>query len=221
MTHIQLQPHVGYGLIGDRCVFLDVARDRYFALPPSIERVFRQLSAADEPTLPEGPDRDRLLGTGLFRTDSLRGRGLRAATVPPCAASVLDESARPRAGLRAILAARASIGRARKQLATRSLHEIVDAIHESRHAATPADDAAGEDAARLFLAARTLLPVDPRCLLDCLALLDWLGDHAKPATLVFGVRLEPFAAHCWLQTDRLYLTDTADALGAFTPVFSV
>jgi hypothetical protein len=35
---------------------------------------------------------------------------------------------------------------------------------------------------------------------------------------VFGVRLDPFAAHCWLQTDRLLLTDAADALGVFTPV---
>jgi hypothetical protein len=222
MTYIQLESHVGYGLVGDRPVFLDLARDRYLALPPPIERAFAQLCALDEPVLPEGPDRELLLGTGLFRTGSLLGRGLKPATVPLCSTSLLDENARPRAGLRAILAVRASVGRARKQLASRPLREIVDAIRESRYAARPADNGAtGEDAARVFLAARALLPVVPHCLLDCLALLDWLGEDAKPATLVFGVREDPFTAHCWLQTDSLLLTDTADALGAFTPVHSV
>ena len=222
MTYIQLESHVGYGLVGDRPVFLDLARDRYLALPPPIERAFAQLCALDEPVLPEGADRELLLGTGLFRTGSLLGRGVKHATVPPCSASLLDEPARPRAGLRAILAARASVGRARKQLAGRPLREIVDAIRENRFAARPDDTSAGiEDAARLFLAARALVPVERCCLLDCLAVLDWLGDEAKPAMLVFGVREDPFTAHCWLQTDSLLLTDTADALGAFTPVHAI
>jgi hypothetical protein len=222
MVYIQLQSHVSYGLVGDRPVFLDLAADRYLALPPPIEHAFRQLCAQDEPVLPEGPDRELLLGTGLFRTGSLMGRGVKPATVPPCSTSLLDESARPRAGLKAFLAARSSVGRARKQLASRPLREIVDAIRESRYGAPPDDTgAAAEDAARLFLAARALLPVEPRCLLDCLALLDWLGEDAKPAILVFGVRRDPFAAHCWLQTDRLLLTDAADTLGTFTPVLSV
>lgn len=222
MTYIQLQAHVGYGLVGDRPVFLDLARDRYLALPPPVEHVFKQLRALDEPVLPEGPERDLLLGTGLFRTGSLLGRGVKPATVPPCSASLLDETARPRAGLGAILAARASVRHARKQLATRPLREIVDAIRESRYAARPENTGdAGEDAARLFLAARALVPIEPRCLLDCLAMLDWLGDDAKPATLVFGVREDPFTAHCWLQTDTLLLTDATDALGAFTPVHAI
>jgi hypothetical protein len=222
MTYIQLQSHVSYGLVGDVPVFLDLARDRYLALPPSIEHAFTQLRAQDEPVLPKGPDRELLLGTGLFRTGSLMGRGLKPATVALCSTSLLDESVRPRAGLRAILAARASVGRARRQLASRPLREIVDAIRESRYGVRPKDtSAAVEDAARLFLAARALLPVEPRCLLDCLAMLDWLGENAKPATLVFAVRRDPFVAHCWLQTDRLLLSDTADALGAFTPVLCV
>ena len=222
MTYIQLQSHVGYGLVGDRPVFLDLARDRYLALPPPIEHAFTHLLTLEEPVLPEGPDRDLLLGTGLFRTGSLLGRGVKAATVPQCSASLLDEVARPRASLRAILAARASVGRARKQLASRPLRAIVDAIRETRYAARRDDTgAAGEDAARLFLAARALVPVEPCCLLDCLAMLDWLGEEAKPATLVFAVREDPFTAHCWLQTDRLLLTDTADGLDPFTPVYAV
>ena len=143
MTYIQLESHVGFGLVGDRPVFLDLARDRYLALPPTIEHVFTNLCAQGEPVLPEGPERDLLLGTGLFRTGSLLGRGVKPATVPRCSASLLDEPARPRAGLRAILAARASVGHARKQLAGRPLREIVDAIRENRFAARPDDTSAG------------------------------------------------------------------------------
>lgn len=222
MAYLQLQSHVSYGFIGDRPVFLDLARDRYLALPPSIEQAFRHLRALNEPVLPEGTDSDLLLGTGLFRASSLRGHGLKPAAVPRCSVSLLDETARPRAGLPAILRARASIRRARKQLASRSLLEIVHAIRESRFGARPVGNgAAAEDATRLFLAARALVPAERSCLVDSLALLDWLGDEASSATLVFGVRLDPFAAHCWLQIDRLLLTDAADAIGAFGPVLSV
>lgn len=222
MTYIQLQAHVGYGLVGDRPVFLDLARDRYLALPPPVEHAFRHLCAQDEPVLPEGTERDLLLGTGLFRTGSLLGRGLKPATVQGCSASLLDETARPRAGLRAVLAASASVGRAHKQLASRPLREIADAIRENRFAARPDYTSAGiEEAARLFMAARALVPVERCCLLDCLAMLDWLGEDARPAMLVFGVREDPFTAHCWLQTESLLLTDTADALGAFTPVHAI
>jgi hypothetical protein len=222
MTYLQLQPHVSYGMVAQRPVFLDLARDRYLALPPPIERAFQDVRVLEDPVLPEGSERDLLLDTGLFRTGSLRGRGLNPAAAPPISASLLDETDRPRRNLPAILRVRASVGRARRQLADRSLHEIVDAVRESRHGARPeGTSAAAEDAARQFLAVRALVPAERRCLLDALALLDWLGDDASHARLVFGVRLEPFAAHCWLQTDRLLLTDAADAIEAFVPVLSV
>ena len=57
MAYIELQSHVSYGLVGDRPVFLDLARDRYLALPPTIEQAFRHLRALDEPVLPGGIDR--------------------------------------------------------------------------------------------------------------------------------------------------------------------
>ena len=110
----------------------------------------------------------------------------------------------------------------RKRLASAPLFEIVDALRESRYAAAPTGDAsAAEAAARGFWAARALVPIERRCLLDCLALLDWLGPEARQATLVFGVRLDPFGAHCWLQSEGMLLTDAHDTVGSFVPVLSV
>lgn len=221
MGYLQLPSHVSFGLVAEQAVFLDLKLDRYCALPPPVEQAFRDLRALDEPVLPEGLERDLLLGTGLFREGSLRGR-LAPAAVPALSESLLDEIASRRAGLRAWVRARSTVSRASKRLADRSLFEIVDAIRESRFgASSPGDTATAEAAAREFLAARAMVPTERRCLLDCLALLDWLGDEARHATLVFGVRLDPFAAHCWLQTDRLLLTDAADTTGMFVPVLSV
>ena len=221
MGYLQLPSHVSYGLVAERAVFLDLRRDRYVALPLPAEQAFRHLRALEEPMLPAGPERDVLLGTGLVREGSLRGR-LAAAAAPAPSASLFDETARPRAGPAAWLRARGAVSRARRRLAERTLFEIVDAIRESRFgASSPGDTATAEAAARVFLAARAMVPTERRCLLDCLALLDWLGDEARHATLVFGVRLDPFAAHCWLQTDRLLLTDATDTAGMFVPVLAV
>jgi hypothetical protein len=37
---------------------------------------------------------------------------------------------------------------------------------------------------------------------------------------VFGVRTWPFYAHCWLQKDEVTLTDHADTLVSFVPIFA-
>src|SRR5690606_29402397 len=115
-----------------------------------------------------------------------------------------------------------SVARARKRLASAPLFEIVDAIRESRYGAAPSGDpVAVEEEARRFHAARAMVPIERRCLLDSLALLDWLGDAARHAKLVFGVRTDPFGAHCWLQTEHSLLTDAHDTVGSFVPVLSV
>jgi hypothetical protein len=221
MAYLQLHHHVSYGLVGERAVFLDLRRDRYLALDPATEEAFRGIRTADEPLLADAPARDLLLRTGLFRQGSLRGRLAPVSAAVP-SASVLDRTAERRPGWTAPLRAWSAVSRARKRLASASLSGIVDAIRESRYAAAPSGDpAAAEEPARVFHAARTMVPIERRCLLDSLALLDWLSDEARHAMLVFGVRTDPFGAHCWLQTEHTLLTDAHDTIGSFVPVLSV
>jgi hypothetical protein len=220
MTYLHLKRHVSYGLIAGQAVFLDLQGDRYLALDPTLQADLLALQAGDEPIPAEREARDRLLTTGLFQQHSLKGR-LAPVDVPVRAASLLDESPAP-ARWRAVPRAWACVRRARQRIATVPLQVIVENIRESRFDADRAASAEeAEDAARAFLAARALVPVARSCLLDSLALLDWLGDRAGPATLVFGARLDPFGAHCWLQTDRTLLTDAADTVRTFVPVLAV
>jgi hypothetical protein len=70
------------------------------------------------------------------------------------------------------------------------------------------------DLASRFLAARRLVPIRRNCLLDSLSLVRWLGG----GRILFGVKLNPFAAHCWVQSEALILNDLIENVAAFTVV---
>lgn len=216
MTYLALEPHVRYGIAGGHPVFLDLRRDRYLMLDEPAERAFAVLAQGGP--WPDGTAGHRLLATGLFRRAAAPADLSPAAVARP-GASLLDELAESGTGHVPWLRAWRTVARARRRLRTVPLLEIVET-----RASLGDPSATGEAiaaAARAFLAARALVPIERSCLLDALALLDWLGAMAGPVTLVFGVRLSPFRAHCWLQTEQLLLTDAFDEVGGLTPVMAV
>jgi hypothetical protein len=171
--------------------------------------------------MPEGEDGERLLRTGLFRRAESVDR-LSAASVLIPDRSLLTELPSRDFGFVSSVKAWANVARARKRLRKVPLIELVGRVRQARGSADAAgtlDDAEKEAAA--YLAARALVPVDRSCLLDCLGLVDWLGDRARHVRLVFGVRMDPFGAHCWLQTERAILTDAPDTVRNFVPVLVV
>jgi hypothetical protein len=72
-----------------------------------------------------------------------------------------------------------------------------------------------------FRRARAWVPIKPSCLQDSLALHQWLGRYGAGADLVMGVKLDPFAAHCWLQVGDIVLNDLPETVAAFTPILAV
>jgi hypothetical protein len=66
-----------------------------------------------------------------------------------------------------------------------------------------------------------MVPARSRCLPDSLALFDFLTARKLRARLVFGIRREPFAAHCWVQTELALLNERADIAAGFQPIFIV
>lgn len=59
------------------------------------------------------------------------------------------------------------------------------------------------------------------CLYDSLALLEFLALHGHFADWIFGVKAEPFGAHCWLQYQNEVLNDSIDYVRNFTPIMVV
>ena len=59
------------------------------------------------------------------------------------------------------------------------------------------------------------------CLLDSLVLLELLARHGLFPTWVYGVKLAPFAAHCWIQQGEVVLNDTPEHTGSYIPILCV
>lgn len=61
---------------------------------------------------------------------------------------------------------------------------------------------------QLFHALRPFYPRSYLCLFDSLALLEFLAHWHYFPSLVFGVTVDPFEAHCWVQHGSIVLCDT-------------
>ena len=72
-----------------------------------------------------------------------------------------------------------------------------------------------------FLRYRPFFPRDYLCLFDSLALVRFLSRYDLYPDWVFGVREEPFRAHCWVQAGAVVLNDHLDNVSGYTPIMTV
>jgi hypothetical protein len=92
--------------------------------------------------------------------------------------------------------------RARRALRRRSLPAAAAAMRRSSdQGSCPCENAYGTGLRLGRVVTRVLgvLPRDPRCLSTSLVLTALLARRGIPATLVIGVRPDPFAAHAWVE----------------------
>jgi hypothetical protein len=59
------------------------------------------------------------------------------------------------------------------------------------------------------------------CLFDSVVLTDFLYRQGVSVDLLIGVRIRPFVAHSWVQTEGLALNGLPEYLAAYTPILSV
>jgi hypothetical protein len=221
MMQMHVPSHLAFCEVQGGVMFLDVRRDRYFALPPVLEREFKALAAraffADsaDPTLV-----DRLSRIGVIATQD--AVPMSRAVGQPAAASLKDMS--PPA-LRSHLWDRLMVvGRlvaTRSALRTTPLHAILEEVGVRRGARPVAALPQLIASTTQFEDARRWAPLKPVCLLDSLALLAFLSQRGLYANLVFGVIRQPFAAHCWVQAHEVVLNDRLDRVAEFTPILVV
>lgn len=206
-----LPPHVGFGLVGGKPVFLDLERDRYFGLPPALQ------AAVTDGDL--GRAEADLLRLGLL-SEGPDSRPFAPACAHVPRPSLLDlRLGRPR--LRIVLRATRSLIRIRRRLRMGLIADEVQAVASAWHAVRTTRAVQAGPIAAGFLAARRLVPIPPNCLADSLALAGFLACRGASAELVFGVKLQPFRAHAWVQTREMLLNDGFDGVGEYTPVLVV
>lgn len=211
-----LAPGIGYCEAGGEFVFLDLARDRYFALRGDDRAAFERLRS--------GTFNDSDAMTGLVRTGLLarsQGRGSLDPTyvaIPSRDLSACDDGFSMAGGI----AAARSLYWARRAMRPNRIGATVAGLAEAKQriARPKREDEIVAVAAR-YAASRWIVPISPRCLVDALALDRILLKRGLAATLVFGVRTNPFAAHSWLQSSDTVLTGTAAEARNFTPILIV
>ncbi|QAY78186.1 lasso peptide biosynthesis B2 protein [Sphingosinicella sp. BN140058] len=218
---LRLRDNLAFCLCGGRAVFLDLEADRYFCLPPVADRAFRALLAGGEADVGALAP---LIGRGLLLGNE--GPGLeyeQSATVPAASrASGIDDGRRPswRMIVEALIAQHAAAGRLRR----RRLLDLVAGIRAraERLGNPPAEvERAAANVAAAFASSALWLGRHDRCLPRSLALLAMCHRRRIPASLLFGVGAEPFAAHSWVQLGDAVLTGDLEQVQQFTPILVV
>jgi hypothetical protein len=105
-------------------------------------------------------------------------------------------------------------GRVRRALRRQSLPTAAAAMRRCGGGMGPAQENACMVALRVAAAMTRVLgalPRDPRCLTKSLVLIALLARRGIPATVVIGVRHDPFAAHAWVEHDGRPLLPPATA----------
>lgn len=213
-------PGVSFCWVGDEPIFLDLIADRYLALSPAAGRALRRLveghPAADEDAAHAAALVDRRLVLETPGDDApLPCPGLPAATQ-----TLLDTQDRARALHR--WSAVADILTTRVRLRTvglaRTLRHVEGRKEELRP--TTGDDLAAKLSAPFQNADGVLGSLD-LCVPRSVAMALRAARLGYECDLVIGVKLRPFAAHCWVQRDHLLLNERIDVARQFTPILVI
>lgn len=216
MTGYRLRDGKSFCLVQDAAVFLDVGADRYFRLGSDAEVAF--LNLVNRPDLHAAgrlpPELDDIVTATNDPGDRL---------VPPHAAlpsmSLLEapeDSARP--SISAFAPTFVSLAGAAWRLRYRGFACALDHVRRARTPQAERRRCDKHQHARDFLHWRRLAPFTPVCLLDSLALANYLRRAGVPVQLVVGVTLFPFAAHCWVQDADVLFNETLGHAAAHTPI---
>jgi hypothetical protein len=76
-------------------------------------------------------------------------------------------------------------------------------------------------ATRIFLKMRPYFPKDYLCLYDSLALIEYLALHDLYPSWTFGVKLEPWHAHCWVQEGPFVFNEEPAESEDYTAIMAI
>jgi hypothetical protein len=227
MTEYFLPEHVHFCCRGDSLVFLDLKTDDYTLVNGTAAAAIRMLASqgslsalAEDPACLE----DMLRG-GLLTHDERAGRKVRPAQVE-LATRNIDDSAEVRLRL-----SPGQVGNFLRActwtwaaLRFQPLERIVVQVQRRKAVLARSGSANAPTACQLTSVFHRLRPCFPKgylCLYDSLALLDFLARYRAFPTWVFGIKLEPWAAHCWVQDGDVVLNEDAEEAAAYTPVMAI
>lgn len=218
MAELFLPHHVHFCFRGDAVVFLDLERDDYTFVGAEGAAALRRL----EPSAAL----NELVAGGLLTADRSAGRPIAPTTAAHATQPLLDDEA--------ISTARASASHlynffvastlADARLRWGHLHQTIGRVQRrkaQRKTRHPLEIERARRLVAIFGRLRSLFPRPYLCLYDSLALIEFLSRYGIFPSWVFGVRLEPWAAHCWVQEAGYIFNEDLEEAAGYTPVMVI
>lgn len=203
-----LRPGVHAAAVGADAVLLDVEADSYHCLPDG-SRLCAALAAVG--AAPNEPGLGALAESGLLtQTPPV----LPPRRPPPHPIRSIIHERRPACAVRDVVPAMVALAGVKRARRDRGLAPYIRL--DRRPARGDALDAI--EAGRRFWTLLPYLPIEGECLVRSALLMRFLRASGLDADWVFGVRLHPFAAHCWVQVNDVCLNDDVERLSAYAPV---
>lgn len=228
MLDYYLPEHVHFCCRGESTVLLNLREDDYILLDGTAQRAFRELLRNDlsenEKSELRGP-LSELLDAGLLTLQPAHGRAICPTHVDKARQQIIDPDFPPAVRVLPTHVARflRSCSAAAVRLRWQRLEHTVQLVKRRKERDKPGSF--NIDEARyltaVFRRLRCFFPRNYVCLYDSLALVEFLALHGVFPTWVFGVRLDPWAAHCWVQEQDLVLNDDPEEVAAYTPVMAM
>jgi hypothetical protein len=233
-----LAAHVYPCVTGQHVVLMDLERDKYIAVAPAHRlapwvRGWPVSAAAGDCADPDShadPDPlvSQMLAQGMLVSDPQLGKPAQPLTAVAARGSLVQFDLDARRQSFAADLPRLAVGhaRARLSLAVRPIQSLVESVRERKARgagkAAPADERLLRARVRAFTRLRPLFyTVRGACLLDSLTLLNFLAPEGIHPDWVFGVKTEPFDAHCWVQQGEMLLNDVPDRVRQYSPLLIV
>lgn len=215
-------------------VFLDLRNDEYLCLARGHSATLKGILSGDQRMARRGIDESKthtvvqvLLKKNLLVEAPKKGKPLTSPyldtprTTPLQISDSLQRKILPRDVWRFLAACTA----ASRDLRWRPLEHTVLQVRNRNFSHTvvaPAGDK--QTIIDLYILFQALRPYYPRrylCIFDSLALLHFLAHYRVFPEWVFGVKLQPFGAHCWVQAGPIVVNDTIDNVRDYTPIMAI
>ena len=215
-----LRPGLTFCRLSGRLIFLDRPADRYFGLADPLERALagmidtgsadpdRTAALVERGILVECPGTDTLIAP--IDRPALRYSLLSGSPVTTSLATILPAASRQLASR--LLIRIAGLDRALGRFERLSRVARATAPSELEHA---------RRVAAHHQAAGMLAGAHERCLPNAHAIGCELARAGLAARLVFGVKLRPFEAHCWVELGDAVVNDRLDLVQTYTPILVV
>ena len=220
---LQLHPGVSFCRVSDTLVFLDITQDRYFCFKGDQSDWFEEIIRTRQPESlgkKASAFREHLIRKSMLTCSPGQGGGITACKHQAASTSLLDDGVNgtpgPKDSLR-FFATWLTCAATRRKPGIQILLEDTRR-RKARLQMPPMTD----DAARLASAFHALAPyvmtLHDACLFRSYILIRYLASAGIPADWIFGVRLAPFSAHCWVEYQGRVLNEHLDTVMEFQPI---